>query len=169
MQYHTVAQAYLDRKYQNRNVFRAVCPSWDNTARTGPRALMLLNGTPANYEHWLAESIRRTMRDFPGEERFVFINAWNEWAEGCHLEPDQRFRRGFLEATLRAKTGQSERRTFEDTALPAGQDGSPRSLVGDLIRVVRYHLALFLGRVRLAVNRFPRIKAILIRVLRTAR
>jgi hypothetical protein len=77
-----------------------------------------LNGTPANYEYWLKESIRRTTEDFPGQERFVFINAWNEWAEGCHLEPDRVFQTQFLEATLAAKTNRSKKTGFEDRGLP---------------------------------------------------
>ncbi len=118
VEYEDLAQAYLDRRYPHSNVFRTVVPMWDQTPRVGSRAFITLNGTPANYEFWLAESLRRTRHDFPAEERFVFINAWNEWAEGCHIEPDRRFGRGFLEATFCAKTNQSSKRSFEDVGLP---------------------------------------------------
>ncbi|MFM7244495.1 MAG: glycoside hydrolase family 99-like domain-containing protein [Planctomycetaceae bacterium] len=81
--------------------FDTVCPGWDNTARKGEDAWVLHGNTPASYERWLTLAIGRAM-DRPAEERIVFINAWNEWAEGAHLEPDRRDGRGFLEATLRA-------------------------------------------------------------------
>ena len=118
VEYQAFASSYLDRHYPSPNVFRTVVPSWDQTPRVGSRAFLLLNGTPANYEFWLSESIRRTSQDFPRAERMVFVNAWNEWAEGCHLEPDRRYQRQFLEATLRAKTGRSVRAAFEDVGVP---------------------------------------------------
>jgi hypothetical protein len=122
VEYADLAQSYVDEVYPHPNVFRTVCPSWDQTARVGPRAFIVVNGTPANYEYWLKESMRRTAEDVPGQQRFVFINAWNEWAEGCHLEPDRRYQRQFLEATLRVKTNQSEKTAFEDKGLPKAID-----------------------------------------------
>jgi hypothetical protein len=62
---------------------------------------MWLNSTPEIYERWLRETLQR-FTPFGPEEDFVFVNAWNEWAEGNHLEPDQKYGRGYLEATRRA-------------------------------------------------------------------
>ena len=143
VEYERFAASYLDRTYPNANVFRTVSPSWDQTARVGSRAFMLLNGTPSNYEYWLSESIRRTIQGFPGEERMVFVNAWNEWAEGCHLEPDRRFQRQFLEATLRARSNRSGKTTFEDVGLP--KPAGPRSNVRARLDEVSQELSLERG------------------------
>ncbi len=169
LQYQAVAQSYLERRYAHSNVFRGVFPSWDNTARTNNRALIILNGTPANYEYWLAESLRMTSRDFPDEERFIFINAWNEWAEGCHLEPDRKFQLQFLEATLRAKNQESSLRGFCDSMLPSSADGKKRSLPGDLSWVIAYHLSMLLGNCAGVLKRFPRIRNLVRWVLNRGR
>ena len=46
----------------------------------------------------------------PPERRLLFLKAWNEWAEGNHLEPDLRFGTGFLQVVADAlgEAGQSE-------------------------------------------------------------
>jgi len=104
--YHEAAEQYLARNYDaQNNVHRSVFPSWDNTARRRENAMIIMNGTPQNYEFWLARALRQTAHDFPNQERFVFVNAWNEWAEGCHLEPDVKYGHAFLEATGRARSG----------------------------------------------------------------
>lgn len=65
-------------------------------------AQIYVGSTPQLYEAWLAETARQTLGKFPPEERVVFVNAWNEWAEGCHLEPDLKWGRQYLEATKAA-------------------------------------------------------------------
>lgn len=81
--------------------FPGVTPSWDNSARRKKNAFVIADSTPEAYEHWLTETLRR-IADRPESHQLVFINAWNEWAEGNHLEPDQRYGRSYLEATRNA-------------------------------------------------------------------
>lgn len=158
MEYQDIALSYLCRQYPDQNVFKTVFPSWDNTARAHERALVVLNGTPDNYECWLARTLEETRDAYPEEGRFVFINAWNEWAEGCHLEPDRRHQRRFLEATLRAKIGLSTTQGFQAVGAP-GMDGvPPRTIRGDLGSVARYHAWRTLTACRFRLSRYPRLK-----------
>jgi len=62
---------------------------------------VLRDSTPEHYKQWLSALVR-DFRPPSSEEDFIFINAWNEWAEGNHLEPCARWGRGYLEATRRA-------------------------------------------------------------------
>jgi hypothetical protein len=78
-----------------------VTPSWDNSARRGKKAIVFRCSTPRLFEHWLRESYRRFAPASPAPD-VMFINAWNEWAEGNHLEPCQRWGRGYLEAVQKA-------------------------------------------------------------------
>lgn len=79
--------------------FRGVMPSWDNTARRQDSGHIFLGSTPEAYGQWLEQAAEWTARMRTGDERIVFINAWNEWAEGNHLEPDRKHGHAFLEAT----------------------------------------------------------------------
>jgi hypothetical protein len=86
-----------------------VCPGWDNSPRRPQGATILFNSTPELYEGWLREIVERQKASMKldggsdiSAESLVFINAWNEWAEGNHLEPCQKWGRKYLEATRRA-------------------------------------------------------------------
>lgn len=136
-----VADDYLARDYSSYNGFRSVFPSWDNTPRRGKRATMGLNGTPENYEYWLSQALAKTKADYPGQERLVFINAWNEWAEGCHLEPCRKYGHAFLEATARAKNGMTTLTGWTSRGVPEivklTNEHKPRSRLAEYIRKFR--------------------------------
>jgi lipopolysaccharide biosynthesis protein len=94
------SQAYQHQPYK---LFRGVCPGWDNTARRKANASVLVNNNPADYENWLRRAISdTTLSSQTSDERLIFVNAWNEWAEGAHLEPDLKDGYAYLEATRRA-------------------------------------------------------------------
>ena len=89
-------------------VFRGAMTGWDNTPRLGKRARIFSGSSPEAFESWLRYLVRDTGRRLPEERRFVFLNAWNEWAEGAHLEPDLRYGTQWLEACRRAVSDQGE-------------------------------------------------------------
>jgi hypothetical protein len=85
--------------------FLGVITSWDNTARKGKAGNAFLYASPEMYEMWLSGAIEKTKQAYSGDEKLVFINAWNEWAEGTCLEPDRKYGHEYLSATARALNG----------------------------------------------------------------
>lgn len=80
--------------------FKTVAPGWDNTARKPDSGFIFKNSTPAAYRRWLEEAALHSIQTAATkDEKIVFINAWNEWAEGAYLEPDRRYGYAFLEET----------------------------------------------------------------------
>lgn len=79
------------------NEYPVITPNWDNTARSGSRGSVITNSTPQKFSVMVKNAISKIeKRD--ADARIVFVEAWNEWAEGNYLEPDAKFGRGFLEA-----------------------------------------------------------------------
>ena len=91
-------------------LFRTAMPSWDNTPRLRLQSHIFLNCSPETYGEWLQAIVTQTRQLRFGDERLVFINAWNEWAEGNCLEPDQQHAHAYLEATGRALKTQARTR-----------------------------------------------------------
>jgi lipopolysaccharide biosynthesis protein len=100
-----VAQALSKRMPEDYVVYRGVVPSWDNTARRQDTPRILLGATPLDFQFWLRRVVEQTRQRHEPEDQIVFINAWNEWGEGCHLEPDVKHGRAYLEATRAALRG----------------------------------------------------------------
>jgi lipopolysaccharide biosynthesis protein len=158
--YTELAQAFLNKNYLSKTVFKTLVPAWDNTARMLHHASIFKNSSPGNYEYWLSKAIDQ-VKDKGTEGAFIFVNAWNEWAEGCHLEPDMRYGRAYLEATQRAKNGIRNFVGFPD------QDGegyrreqhfSIKGFCADLARVFSAHGALLVRSFEIQLFRIPTLR-----------
>jgi lipopolysaccharide biosynthesis protein len=98
LSYKKIVNYKIKQSHRNFKYFPCVFPSWDNSARK-KSSHVIQNEDFEIYKKWLENSIEKIKYN-SSDEQIVFINAWNEWAEGCHLEPDIRNGRKFLNATL---------------------------------------------------------------------
>ena len=80
---------------------------WDNTARYGKKARIFKGANSERFQYWFDQLVKNTMQR-PVDEQFIFINAWNEWAEGTYLEPDEKNGYGYLEAIRKVLNGVSD-------------------------------------------------------------
>lgn len=104
--YERLASTFERRPVPAYRRFNGVTLGWDNTARRGLQATVCVNFSVERYRRWLSHAVAQTETNAPAGQRLVFINAWNEWAEGTYLEPDQQHGLGYLEATRDALRGQ---------------------------------------------------------------
>ncbi len=82
-------------------LYPGVNAGWDNEPRRSGRGRVYLHASPRGYRDWLQQAVKTACRRMP-RMPLVFINAWNEWAEGAVLEPDNRLGHAWLEATRSA-------------------------------------------------------------------
>ena len=85
-----------DYEYKE-NLYPVVYPQLDRTPRAGKEAVILTGSTPALFKQYLKDTLE-IIKKKPQENRFLIINAWNEWGEGNYLEPDIKFGQGYLDA-----------------------------------------------------------------------
>lgn len=85
-------------EHKSQVYFRSALVSWDNTARKALSGGLVFHGfTPATFKKWLKDIILESKKIHTASENIVFVNSWNEWAEGSHLEPDMKYGYAFLQ------------------------------------------------------------------------
>ncbi len=115
VQHPVSAEPLPDKK---KPIVRAAMLGWDNTARHKTSSATIFNNFSLyNYYLWLKYIIQYTRKRFLEQDRFVFINAWNEWAEGTYLEPDRKYGYANINVTSRAIFGRPFEPVVEDNAV----------------------------------------------------
>jgi hypothetical protein len=87
--YHKTVNWALHKGLPDYRWYRAAFPGWDNTARRQHTPHIFANSNAMEFERWMTEILRQTCIMNEPEHQLVFVNAWNEWGEGAHLEPDE--------------------------------------------------------------------------------
>jgi hypothetical protein len=78
------------------NFIPSVVPNWDNTPRSGINGIVLEGATPKTFSIALNRAVSYVQND-NHINNIIFIKAWNEWAEGNYIEPDQKYGLKWLE------------------------------------------------------------------------
>jgi lipopolysaccharide biosynthesis protein len=161
--YASVLERMLRKQAPEYTRFPCVMPSWDNAARRRNGATILHGSTPQLYQQWLT-SVLRTPEQSKGAEGIVFLNAWNEWGEGNHLEPCQRWGRAYLEATREALAAATPPSDIGAQAMPAHAspyDGLLRAARTDTVEILQHahdELATATAELEAAVNELKRLE-----------
>ena len=99
---YTEAVDAMEKDAADRPRIPCVLVSWDNSPRRAEKGIIFQNCNPQSFGRVLERRLRNWRKSSPSTDLF-FLNGWNEWAEGNHLEPDQKFGLGYLEELRRVR------------------------------------------------------------------
>ena len=94
--YPEMARGYCRELEADRSIIPCVSPGWDNTPRLRERAVVYADATPEAFARWFKKAGEHALAKNDPSKGLVFVNAWNEWAEGAFLEPDAAYGHAFL-------------------------------------------------------------------------
>lgn len=83
------------------NCYPTIIPNWDHSPRSGRKGNIFINSNPKVFKEHVKQ-VLSTVKEKKPEHRIIFLKSWNEWAEGNYMEPDLKFKRGYLEALKEA-------------------------------------------------------------------
>jgi glycosyltransferase involved in cell wall biosynthesis len=81
--YRKVMLDQLAKPLTDYTLYRGVMPSWDDTPRRKKRAHVFVHSSPAGYQTWLRRITAQTMAVADARTPLIFVNAWNDWAQGA--------------------------------------------------------------------------------------
>lgn len=92
-----IIQNILIEQNKQNNVFPEIINGNDRSPRAGRKAIIYYNVTPDSFYDGAKKVIDYVQhKDY--DHRIIFLNSWNEWGEGMHMEPDLKYGKGFINA-----------------------------------------------------------------------
>ena len=98
--YDKIWSRILSRNDISETVFTGAFTDWDNSPRKSYNSIIMQGATPQKFGKYFLQLIKKAEQN---KSPMIVINAWNEWAEGAYLEPDERQGYLYLEAIKQAK------------------------------------------------------------------
>lgn len=100
--YDSIWNSIINRKTKEsgKDYIQSGFVDWDNTPRRGNDGIVFTGGNPKKFENYITKLLENTKKR---NQKLLFINAWNEWAEGAYLEPDEERKYDYLNALKQAK------------------------------------------------------------------
>lgn len=86
--------------YVGKDIIYGWLVAWDNSPRKWRDSLIVTDSTPQEFKKYFWMQYKKAKDE---KMEFVFLNAWNEWAEGSYLEPDTKNNYGYLESIAAIK------------------------------------------------------------------
>ena len=110
--YDEIWSALLKHEPKDEKSIPGVFVDWDNTPRRGKSGRVFIGGTPDKFQKYMALQIKRTKEIY--NKDLMFLTAWNEWGEGCYLEPDEKYGDAYLKAIKEALVETNEFPKYPD-------------------------------------------------------
>lgn len=82
------------------NLIPCAFTDWDNTPRHRMNGYAFTGVSPKKFKGYFSRLLEKAKKEYSTD--MVFLFAWNEWAEGGYLEPDELHKDGFLRAIKEA-------------------------------------------------------------------
>ena len=98
--YDAYCKRIVNRKVTSDKMVPGMFVAWDNTPRKGSNSTIFLGSSPEKFEKYMTQIILKAKNEY--KKDMIFVNAWNEWAEGCFLEPDKVNKERYLMALSNA-------------------------------------------------------------------
>lgn len=96
LKYDDVWKAIIDHVPTSEKCVAGAFVDWDNTPRRGTKGLVIDGATPEKFKYYFDKRVKLAKEKYKSDMLFIF--AWNEWAEGGYLEPDKKYKDGYLKA-----------------------------------------------------------------------